>query len=154
MALTSQTQMQAKGQERGLQLHTPTQLPSCQLFCLFMEELRASSSFSEQIAVIWAIEKAYNEVRPCLLKAVAAEMLLPCTSAHAGMPETACSVPNLLQAWTQASVQPAYQEFADRWGSPDFTAYCQALQKVVDACVSDLQEVEDHEVRDESARPT
>ena len=145
--------MQAKGQERGLQLHTATQLPSCHMFCLFMTELRAGSSFSEQVAVIWAIEKAYNEVRPCLLKDVAAEMLLPCTSAHAGMPESAGAFLGSLQAWTQASVQPAYQEFADRWGSPEFTAYCQALKKVVDACMSDLQEVEDHEVRDESGWP-
>ena len=76
--------MQAKGQEKGLQLHTATQLPSCQKFCLFMEELRAGATFSEQIAVIWAIEKAYNEVRPCLLEAVAAEMLLPCASAQCG----------------------------------------------------------------------
>ena len=112
-----------------------------------MTDLRAGSSFPVQIAVIWAIEKAYNEVRPGLLKAVAAEMLLPCAKAHAGMPESAGAFPGLLQAWAQASVQPAYQELADRWGSPEFTAYCQALRKTVDACMSEIS----NEVRDESS---
>eukprot|EP00891_Asterochloris_glomerata_P004055 jgi/Astpho2/4055/Aster-01210 len=64
----------------------------------FVQEF--TSSFTVQIAVIWAIERAYNE------------------------------------AWSQASVQPTYQEFADRWGSPEFTAYCQALLHTVDDCMS------------------
>ena len=138
--------MQAKGQERGLQLHAATLLPSCQSFCQFMTDLRAGSTFSVQIAVIWAIEKAYNEVRPGLPKAVAAEMLPPCAEAHAGMPESAGAFLRLLQAWAQAAVQPAYQVFADRWGSPEFTAYCQALRKTVDACLSEVNS----EVRDDN----
>ena len=139
--------MQAKSQERGLQLPAAILLPSCQSFCQFMTDLRAGSSFSVQIAVIWAIEKAYNEVRPGLLKAVVAEMLLPCTKAHAGMHKLAGAFLRLLQAWAQASVQPAYQEFADRWGSPEFTAYCQALQKTVDVCMSKVS----REVRDKGS---
>ena len=74
-------------------------------------------------------------------------MLLPCAKAHAGMPEFAGTFLRLLQAWAQASVQPAYQEFADRWGSPEFTAYCQALRKTVDACMSGVN----REVRDKGS---
>ncbi len=78
MSLTSQTSMQAKSQERGLQLHTAILLPSCQSFCQFMTDLRTGSLFTVQIAVIWAIERAYNEVRSSLVKDVAAVMTLPC----------------------------------------------------------------------------
>ncbi len=62
------------------------------------------------------------------------------------MPESAGAFTGLLQAWSQASVQPTYQEFADRWGSPEFTAYCQALLHTVDDCMSKAN----REVRDDS----
>lgn len=46
------------------------------------------------------------------------------------------------QAWKRASpVAEAYQKFADRWGSDDFSKYCGLLQQSADNALKEASQV-------------